>query len=162
MATPTEAAEALQTEFGDVIQDVVHFRGEATIVVERDRIVDVATFCRDALRFNFLSDLTCVDWLDRSPRFDIVYHLTSLEYWTRVRLKVQTNDGEEVPSVIPVWAGANWPEREVFDLFGVRFAGNPDMRRLLLPEGYIGYPLRKDYAQTQIALPRPKADKTYE
>ena len=142
MASAAESAEALRTEFGDVVQDVVLFRGEATALVARDRIVDVAAFCRDTLRFNFLSDLTCVDWLDRSPRFDIVYHLTSLEYWTRLRLKVQTNDGEDVPTVIPVWAGANWAEREVFDLFGVRFTGNPDMRRLLLPEGYIGFPLR--------------------
>lgn len=157
--TPDEAVNRLSERFGDVIGDVVRFRGEVTALVRRSSIVDVATFCRDELDYDYLSDVSATDYLDRSPRFDVVYHLTSMQHWHRLRLKVQVDDGEAVPTVIPVWSAANWGEREVWDLFGIEFEGHPDLRRLLLPEGWIGFPLRKDYAQTQIALPRPKADK---
>ncbi|MGI8826117.1 MAG: NADH-quinone oxidoreductase subunit C [Chloroflexota bacterium] len=160
--TPGESAEAIQADFGTVVRQVVPFRDEVTVLVDRERIVDVCLFCRDSLHYNFLSDISCTDWLDRAPRFDIVYHLTSLDHLIRLRLKVQADDGEAVPTVIPVWGGANWPEREVWDLFGVEFAGHPSLTRLLLPEGWIGHPLRKDYAQTQISLPRPRADKTFD
>lgn len=158
--TPAETADALKARFGGAIGDTAHFRGETTAVVDREAIVEVAHFCRDDLQYDFLSDLTCVDWLDRSPRFDVVYHLMSMKHWTRFRLKVLADEGDQVPSVIPVWGAANWAEREVHDLFGVEFAGHPNMSRLLMPEGWIGHPLRKDYPQTQISLPRPKADKT--
>jgi NADH-quinone oxidoreductase subunit C len=157
--SPEETAEALRAEFGGAVQEVVLFRGEATAVVERTRIVEIATFCRDRLMYGFLSDVSATDWLDRDPRFDVVYHITSFSHWSRFRLKVQVNEGEQVPTTIPVWGAANWGEREIWDLFGIEFAGHPDLRRLLLPEGWIGFPLRKDYAQTQIALPRPKSDK---
>lgn len=160
--TPEENAAALRGEFGAAIQDVVTFRGQVTLAVARDRIVDVCRYCRDELGYDFLSDVTAVDWLDRTPRFDVVYNLTSLKYWNRLRLKVLVDDGEAVPTVIPVWGAANWGEREVWDMFGVEFAGHPDLRRLLLPEGWIGHPLRKDFRQTQIALPRPRADKVEE
>jgi NADH-quinone oxidoreductase subunit C len=122
----------------------------------------VCRYCHDELGYNYLSDVSATDWLDRRPRFDVVYHIMSLSDWTRFRLKVQVNEGEAVPSVIPVWRGANWGEREVWDLFGIEFADHPDLRRLLLPEGWIGFPLRKDFPQSQIALPRPKADKVLE
>jgi NADH-quinone oxidoreductase subunit C len=158
--TPAQAAEALSQRFGAAILNVFNFRDEVTVIVAKQVLVDVATSCRDELTFRFLSDITATDWLDRSPRFDVVYQLLSLDHWIRLRLKVQVELDEEVPTVIPVWGGANWPEREVWDLFGITFEGNPDMRRLLLPDGWIGHPLRKDYAQTQIALPRPKIDKT--
>jgi len=157
--SPEETSEALRARFGDSVLDVVHFRGEVTALIQRDLIVEVAGYCRDELQYNYLSDVTATDWLDRRPRFDVVYHLTSLEHWNRFRLKVQVDDGQQVPTVIPVWRAANWGEREVWDLFGVEFEGHPDLRRLLLPEGWIGHPLRKDYPQTQIALPRPKSDK---
>ncbi|GAC1468261.1 MAG: NADH-quinone oxidoreductase subunit C [Chloroflexota bacterium] len=157
---PAEAAGALSERFGGVIGDVVRFRGEVTAVIDRESIVEVARFCRDDLQYDFLSDLTCTDWLDRTPRFDVVYHLMSTKHWTRFRLKVPADEVEPVPSVIPVWGAANWAEREVHDLFGVTFAGHPNLDRLLMPEGWIGHPLRKDYAQTQITLPRPKSDKT--
>jgi NADH-quinone oxidoreductase subunit C len=157
--SPEETSEALRAQFGAAVLDVVRFRDEVTALVERGLIEDVAMYCRDELRYNFLSDVTATDWLDRRPRFDIVYHLTSFEHWNRFRLKVQVDDGEQVPTLIPVWRGANWGEREVWDLFGVEFQGHPDLRRFLLPEGWIGHPLRKDYPQTQIALPRPKTDK---
>jgi NADH-quinone oxidoreductase subunit C len=157
--SPEETAEALQTRFGDAVREVLPFRDEVTALVKRQHIQEIAGYCRDELQYNFLSDVTATDWLDRRPRFDVVYHLTSLEHWNRFRLKVQVDDGEPVPTVIPVWRAANWGEREVWDLFGIEFEGHPDLRRFLLPEGWIGFPLRKDYPQTQIALPRPKSDK---
>jgi NADH:ubiquinone oxidoreductase subunit C len=80
--------------------------------------------------------------------------------WSRLRLKVQVQDGQPAPTVTSVWPAANWPEREVWDLYGIEFAGHPDMRRILMPDGWIGFPLRKDYPQSQITLPRPKTDKT--
>lgn len=158
--TPSETADALTERFGGAVSDVVHFRNEVTAVVAGDSLIEAATFSRDDLGYDFLSDLTCVDWLDRSPRFDIVYHLMSLKHWGRFRLKVQADENQPVPTVIPVWAAANWAEREVWDLFGIEFAGHPDLRRIQMPEGWIGHPLRKDYPQSQIALPRPKSDKT--
>src|SRR5207248_4851712 len=97
------------------------------------------------LGYNYLSDLTAVDWLDRRPRFDVVYHLLSLTDFVRFRLKLQTDEGEAVPTVTPLWGAANWAEREVWDLFGIEFAGHPDLRRILMPEDWEGYPLRKDY-----------------
>lgn len=160
--TPEESAEALRGVFGDAVRDVVVFRGEVTTVVARDRLVDICRYCRDDLGYDFLSDVTCVDWLDRAPRFDVVYQLLSLTHWIRLRLKVLVNEGEAIPTVIPVWAAANWAEREVWDMFGIDFDGHPYLERLLMPEGWIGHPLRKDFRQTQIALPRPRVDKVVE
>lgn len=160
--TPEESGEALRARFPDSVLDVVHFRGEVSLLIQRDRIVDVCRFCHDDLTYNFLSDLSAVDWLDRSPRFDVVYHLTSLEHMIRLRLKVQTHVQQPVPSVTRVWGAANWAEREVYDLYGIEFSDHPDLRRILLPEGWVGHPMRKDFQQTQIALPRPKSDKWVE
>jgi NADH-quinone oxidoreductase subunit C len=160
--TPGETAESLRTEFGDAVLDVVQFRDEWTALLTRDRMVDAALYCRDQLGYNYSSDVSCTDWLDRRPRFDIVYHIVIVPETVRFRLKVQTDDGEPVPSLISVWPAMNWGEREVWDLFGIEFDGHPDLRRFLMPEGWIGFPLRKDYAQTQIALPRPKTDKVGE
>jgi NADH-quinone oxidoreductase subunit C len=160
--SPDQTAESLTAQFGEAIQDVVRFRGEVTAVVPADRMVEVATFCRDSLGYSYLSDVSAVDWLDRSPRFDVVYHILSIEHWSRFRLKELVNDGAKPPTLIPVWPGANWAEREVWDLFGIEFDGHPELLRLLLPEGWIGFPLRKDYPQSQITLPRPKVDKVIE
>ena len=157
--TPEETAIRLQVQLGDAVLDVVRFRDEVTAVVATSQLLDTCRFCRDELGYDFLSDLTCVDWLDRQPRFDVVYHLTSLQHWTRFRLKVQVEADEKVDTVIPIWPAANWAEREVWDLFGVAFDGHPDLRRIQMPDDWIGHPLRKDYAQSQISLPRPKADK---
>lgn len=159
--SPEETADALRESFGSSVLDVVHFRGEVSAVITKRDLIAIANHCRDELGYTFLSDLTAVDWLDRRPRFDVVYHLTSLTDYIRFRLKVQVDDGEAVPTVIPVWPAADWAEREVWDLFGIPFEGHPDLRRIQMPEGWIGHPLRKDYAQTQISLPRPKADKTF-
>lgn len=158
--SPEETAEALRQHFGEDVTDVVRFRGEVSAVISKRRLLEACLLLRDGLKYRFLSDLTAVDWLDRTPRFDVVYHVTNIEDWVRFRLKVQTAEGESVPTVCSVWPAANWAEREVWDLFGVEFSDHPDLRRIQLPEGWIGHPLRKDFAQSQISLPRPKSDKT--
>jgi NADH-quinone oxidoreductase subunit C len=123
-------------------------RDETTIYVERSCIRDAAILLRDDADcpFNYLADVTCVDWFPSEPRFEVVYHLLSLAGKERVRLKVRLGGGSPaLDSVTPVWPAANYFEREVFDLFGIRFAGHPYLRRLLMPEDWEGYPLRKDY-----------------
>lgn len=141
--------------------EVIEHRGETTIIVSPARIADLCAGLRDApgLRYNFLADLTAVDWEERVPRFDVVYHLLSIPTKAVVRLKVRVGDeGEEhpsVPSVVTVWLGANWYEREIYDLFGIMFAGHPDLRRILMPDDWTTHPLRKDYPLTGITLPTP-------
>ncbi len=123
-------------------------RNELTVEIGRSFIRDACAFLRDApeLRYNFLSDLTCVDWYPNEPRFHVVYHLLSIPRLTRLRLKVLLNgDDPALDSVTPVWPAANFFEREVYDLFGIRFNGHPYLRRLLMPENWEGHPLRKDY-----------------
>ena len=124
------------------------FRGELTIVVPREHLRRAAEFlCGDPeLQFTFLSDITGVDRFPVEPRFELNYHLTSLARRETLRLKVRVAGSDPVvESVTPVWPGANWHEREIFDLFGVRFEGHPDLRRILMPEDWEGHPLRKDY-----------------
>ena len=124
-------------------------RDEMTIYVDRDRhprgLRDSAKTIADC-PFNYLSDVTCVDWYPAEPRFEVVYHLLSIPKKERVRLKVRLNSASPaVESLTSVWPGANYFEREVFDLFGVRFTGHPYLRRILMPEDWEGHPLRKDY-----------------
>jgi NADH-quinone oxidoreductase subunit C len=123
-------------------------RDEMTIYVARENLREACALLRDDANcvFNFLSDVTCVDWFPAEPRFEVVYHLLSIPKKERVRLKVKLDSSSPVvDSVTTVWAGANYFEREVFDLFGIRFSGHPYLRRLLMPEDWEGYPLRKDY-----------------
>ena len=123
-------------------------RDEMTIYVERSAIRDACILLRDDADcpFNFLADVTCVDWFPSEPRFEVVYHLLSITNKERVRLKVRLDGSSPaLDSVTQVWPAANYFEREVFDLFGVRFAGHPYLRRLLMPEDWEGHPLRKDY-----------------
>jgi NADH-quinone oxidoreductase subunit C len=131
-----------------VVQEVKFDRDEMTIYVERGAIREACALLKEdpACPFNFLSDITCVDWLPSEPRFDVVYHLLSIPKKERVRLKVRLDSGSPVlESVTSIWPGANYFEREVYDLFGVRFTGHPYLRRILMPEDWEGYPLRKDY-----------------
>ena len=131
-----------------VVEGVKFDRDEMTIVVERSAIREACALLRDdsGCAFNFLSDITCVDWYPSEPRFEVVYHLLSISNKERVRLKVRLNSSSPVvESLTSVWPGANYFEREVFDLFGVRFTGHPYLRRLLMPEDWEGHPLRKDY-----------------
>jgi NADH-quinone oxidoreductase subunit C len=121
--------------------------GDWTVLLTVDALVPAATYLRDAAgaRFDFLSDLTASDWPPRAKRFDVIYSLYSISLRHRVRVKVQAGDGEAVPTVTRVWPSANWLEREVFDLFGIRFDGHPDLRRILMPDDWQGHPQRKDY-----------------
>jgi NADH-quinone oxidoreductase subunit C len=123
-------------------------REEMTIHVERSSIREACALLKDDANcpFNFLSDITCVDWYPAEPRFEVVYHLLSIPKKERVRLKVRLHSASPVvESLTSVWPGANYFEREVFDLFGIRFTGHPHLRRILMPEDWEGYPLRKDY-----------------
>jgi NADH-quinone oxidoreductase subunit C len=130
------------------VAEVIQFRGETTVVVPRELLRGAAERCRQdaALQFNLLSDATCVDRFPIEPRFELNYHLVSIPRRDRVRLRVRLSGNDPVvDSLIPVWPGANWLEREVFDLFGIHFTGHTDLRRILLPEDWEGHPLRRDY-----------------
>jgi NADH-quinone oxidoreductase subunit C len=146
VAVPAFVA-AVQQAFPDAGLQVSYWVGDWTVIVPVARLADVARFARDnpATRFDYCSDVTAVDWPARTPRFDVVCCLYSTVHRHRLRLKTRAADGELVPSVTGVWSGANWLEREVFDMFGVRFAGHPDLRRILMPEEWQGHPERKDY-----------------
>jgi NADH-quinone oxidoreductase subunit C len=140
----------LRSAFPDAIVDAVRFRDETTIHVARERWREICLFLKDhpRVRLNFLSDLTAVDMLRlrQSPRFDVVAQLYSLPNRVRVRLKTGVDDGEPVPSLVPIWNGANWLERECYDMFGIIFEGHPNLKRMLLPDDWAeGHPLRKDY-----------------
>jgi NADH-quinone oxidoreductase subunit C len=125
-------------------------RGELTIAANANDIVKVVRFLRDDQRCEFWSiiDVTAVDWPDRERRFDVVYHLLSPRLNRRIRIKIETDENTPVPSITEVYPGANWFEREVYDLYGILFTGHPDMRRLLTDYGFEGHPLRKDFPLT--------------
>lgn len=130
------------------VAEVYEFRGELTVVVDREHLRAAAEFLqRDSeLQFNHLSDLTCVDRFPMEPRFELNYQFVSLSRRAKVRLRVAVPGNDAVVrSLVDLWPGMNWPERETFDLFGVRFEGHPDLRRILMPVDWEGYPLRKDY-----------------
>ncbi|MCS6954657.1 MAG: NADH-quinone oxidoreductase subunit C [Bryobacteraceae bacterium] len=121
-------------------------RGEVTLEVTPERIVAVCRFLKGERQFVRLSDVTAVDWYPQEPRFEVVYHLHSLERNERLRLKCRLAGQEpEIDSVTSVWRSANWYEREVYDLFGIRFRNHPELRRIMMPEDWEGHPLRKDY-----------------
>ena len=130
------------------VQGAKFDREEMTIYVEQGSIREACAVLRDDTEcaFNFLSDVTCVDWFPSEPRFEVVYHLLSIPKKERVRLKVRLHSANPaVESLTSLWPGANYFEREVFDLFGIRFTGHPYLRRILMPEDWEGHPLRKDY-----------------
>jgi len=141
-------AEGLRSWNPKAVVEVIEFRGETTIVVPRELLRAAAEHCRgDAkLQYNFLTDATCVDRYPAEPRFELNYHLVSIPRREKVRLRVWLGGNDPVvDSLVPVWPGANWLEREIYDLFGIRFAGHPDLRRILLPDDWEGHPLRRDY-----------------
>jgi NADH-quinone oxidoreductase subunit C len=141
-------AEHLRSYKADAVAEVIEFRGDTTIVVPREHWRALAGYCRDAseLQFNLLSDATCIDRFPVEPRFELNYQLVSIPRGRRLTLRTKLAGADPViDSLVPLWPGANWLEREIFDLFGVRFTGHPDLRRILLPEDFEGHPLRKDY-----------------
>jgi NADH-quinone oxidoreductase subunit C len=142
------AAEKLREFAPEAVEDSQSFRGELTFWIKPESLRRVAEFLRDekGLSFRYLSDLTALDHYPNEPRFETVYHLYSVEHNQRLRLKVRVpGDDPRVDSMVPVWPAANAYEREVFDLFGIHFDGHPFMVRILMPEDWEGYPLRKDF-----------------
>ena len=140
---PAELVQRLRHRFPEATE----VRGETTVIVEREDFVDAIEYLRfeGDLRFGFLSDITATDWPDLDPRFWVIYHLLSMEHRHRIRVKVGLPASDpHVPSLTPLFPGANWPEREVYDFFGIVFDGHPDLRRIQMPEDWVGYPLRKD------------------
>ncbi len=137
--------ESLVQALNDVVEEEVRFRDEVTLTIPRARILEALRTAQET-GFAFLSDLTAVDRHPRDPRFEVVYLLTAPSFRARIRLKVRLSAADPVvPSATPVWPDANWLEREVFDLFGIRFDGHPDLRRILMPDDWEGHPLRKDF-----------------
>ncbi|HEX2026247.1 MAG TPA: NADH-quinone oxidoreductase subunit C [Actinomycetota bacterium] len=141
--SPDDLTAALRRRFDDVLVS----RGEVTVTVNRERLVDVLRSLRDddELRFTFLADVSCTDWPGRDPRIWMAYHLYSPDRNHRVRLKVGLPEEDlRVASATAVFDAANWHEREVYDFFGVTFDGHPDLRRIMMPDEWVGHPLRKD------------------
>ena len=146
MAENNRAVVKLRERFAASLVDVREFRGEVTVTVTKENILDVCRFLKEALGYNLLTDVTAVDYLGREPRFMMVYNLYSIPNKDRLRLKAPVAENDcAIDTVTGVWSTANWLEREVYDLFGITFGGHPDLRRILMTEDWVGHPLRKDY-----------------
>ena len=147
-----EALNRAKEILGAAVTATHSYRGDETLIVDAARIADVMKKLRDdpELFMNFLVDITAVDYLGREPRFEVVYHLRSFKSGARLRVKAPLDEPEDgsnpaLDTICPLWASANWFEREVWDLYGIKFRGHPDLRRILMYEEFVGHPLRKDY-----------------
>ncbi|HEX3798403.1 MAG TPA: NADH-quinone oxidoreductase subunit C [Verrucomicrobiae bacterium] len=142
-----ELAQKLKEKFGDLIAEPVEFRGETTLkVLDAERIADVCAFAKNELKFDYLIDISSVDNYGDDPRYTVVYELYGLGHHVHLRLKTDVSEEKcELPTVTGVWRTADWHEREAFDMMGLRFRGHPDLRRILMWEGYPYFPLRKDF-----------------
>jgi NADH-quinone oxidoreductase subunit C len=145
VALDNDLVKRYKEKFGSAILESWIDRKQSILVVTRELLAEIAIYSRDEEKFDWLSDLTAVDWPKREKRFDVVLLMYSMEKNERLRLKVHAAENERVPSVQGIWSTANWMEREVFDMFGVVFEGHPELKRILLPDEWQGYPLRKDY-----------------
>jgi NADH-quinone oxidoreductase subunit C len=145
--TNVDTVQALQSRCGEL--PTSKFRGDTRVVVAREQLLDVMRLLKDERGFDLLVDVTCVDYLnyrDATDRFGLVYLLANIATNERLTVRVFLNEPDLlVPSIEPLWAGANWMEREVFDMFGIVFNGHPDLRRILMPDEFVAFPLRKDY-----------------
>jgi NADH-quinone oxidoreductase subunit C len=142
-------ASMIRTKFGQTIEEVIEAASEVTVVARPEGLIELMTYLRDdpGLRFNYLSDISGLDLGEfAAPRFALSYHLYSLDHNHRLRVKVFLDEEDpRVPTMWKIWKSANWLEREIFDMFGVTFDDHPDLRRILMPADYEGYPLRKDF-----------------
>jgi NADH-quinone oxidoreductase subunit C len=145
VALDNDLVKRYKEKFGPAILEAWTDRKQAILVVARELLAEIAIYSRDDEKFDWLSDLTAVDWPKREKRFDIVLNMYSFQKNERLRLKVHATADERVPSVQGIWSTTNWMEREVYDMFGVIFEGHPDLKRILLPDEWQGFPLRKDY-----------------
>ncbi len=138
-------AVSLRTSCPGAVLSARSFAGDLILVIRREQIAEVAECLKNELGFGYMVDIAGADYPDREERFEVVYHFYAHSEEKRIRLKVSTADGTSVPTVSHLWPGANWPEREVFDMYGIRFEGHPDMTRILTWEGFNGHPLRKEF-----------------
>ncbi|BBA68882.1 NADH-quinone oxidoreductase subunit C [Geobacter sulfurreducens] len=147
MAENNRAVIKLKEKFATSILDVKEFRGEVTVTVAREKVVDICRFLKESLQYNLCTDVTAVDYLGKQePRFMVVYNLYSIPNKDRLRLKAGVPEADcTIDTVSCVWNSANWLEREVYDLMGVQFNNHPDLRRILMTDDWVGHPLRKDY-----------------
>lgn len=145
MPLDNDLVKRFKARFGDNIREAWTDRKQAILVVDRESLAEISEYSRDDEGFDYLVDLTAVDWPKREKRFDVVLNLYSFKKNERLRLKVFLGEGENCPSVTGVWSTANWLERECFDMFGIVFEGHPKLTRILLPDEWQGHPLRKDY-----------------
>lgn len=141
---------AIEKQLPEAVHDWHADFGDRTLIIDKNAVAKVCKILRDELGYNMLADLTCVDYHPRRPRFEVVYHLLNLATKERIRLKVMPDDKTPVvPTITSLWPIADWLEREVWDLFGVKFEGHPNLKRILLYEEFEGHPLRKDYPKTK-------------
>ena len=142
-----DLAKKLVAQFGDVLSSPAEFRGEVTLVLrDAERVAEVCAFAKSSLGFDYLVDISSVDNYGEDPRFTLVYELYSYTHRTHLRVKTDVSEeGSEAPTVSGIWKTADWHEREIYDMMGVRFRGHPDLRRILMWEGYPHFPLRKDF-----------------
>jgi NADH-quinone oxidoreductase subunit C len=145
VALDNDVVKRYKERFGTAILEAWIDRKQAILVVAANELKEIALYSRDDEKFDWLSDLTAADWPKREKRFEVILNMYSMEKNQRLRLKASVAENERIPSVQGVWATANWMEREVFDMFGVVFEGHPELKRILLPDEWIGHPLRKDY-----------------
>ena len=144
--TTADLLASLEKMLGDKLHREIEFRGETTFVILAADLREVAKFCRDELRMDYLLDITSVDNFGEEPRFEIVYELYSMPFAIHLRLKLSVSEDQgEVPTVSDIWPTANWHEREIYDMMGIRFADHPDLRRILMWDGYPYFPLRKEF-----------------
>jgi len=149
------SVEALKESFGDAIQKVEEFRGEVSVTVDKNKIREVMLFLRDKLLYDMLTDLCGVDYCGDTPRFEMVYLLRSSKFGNRMRIKTRVHENENIDTVMDIWRAADWLEREVYDMFGIRFNNHPDLRRILLVDEFVGHPLRKDFPTEGYDFERP-------
>jgi len=145
--TALESVNQIQAQFGDLVAEPAEFRGEISVkIADAEKMADVCSFAKKQLGFDFLVDITSVDNYGSDPRWTVIYHLRSVKNNVELRLKTDVSEEKsELPSVFGVWRTSNWHEREIYDLMGIRFSGHPDLRRILMWEGYPYHPLRKDF-----------------
>ena len=143
--TPAQSALALQEKFPAAFVSTSEFRGEITVVLKADNLEPAMRWLRDELAFDLLLDISSVDHMGSEPRFEVVYELYSLTSKAHLRIKTSAAEDVEVTTVSHLWATADWHEREIFDMMGIRFKGHPDLRRILMWDGYPHHPLRKDF-----------------
>jgi NADH-quinone oxidoreductase subunit C len=145
--TALELAQQLKANFGDILSEPAEFRGEITLgVSDAERMPEVCAFAKQKLRFDYLVDITSVDEYGEDPRFTVIYHLYGYGHLRSLRLKAKVSEEKgELPTITGVWRAADWHEREIYDMMGLRFCGHPDLRRILMWEGYPYFPLRKDF-----------------